>query len=276
MSATALADRLRAAGYEPRRREMLAVTAALATVGAGARALLLDGPQGCGKSALAAAVAAAHEAPLVVAQFHAWTDADELFVGVDVVAAVAGDAAAVRQDGVLAVAARLAEEHDLVVVLLDEVDKGSERAEVLLLDWLQSGRVPIRPGVHLRTQLARVLVVLTSNGARPLSDALLRRVRRVRMEPLPVDVQERILHERTGMPAGVVRLAWRAARAVGGPELSLQEGERLLGELRFAESIADVRESLAGWAARDAAQNQTALRADVAALWGELLARGAR
>ena len=241
--------------------------------GGGATALLLAGAPGVGKSALAEALAGALGAELVVSQLHAWTDADELFVGVDVAAAVAGDARAVRQPGVLARAAELAEE-GTVVLLLDEVDKAPERAEALLLDWLQTGRVPVAPGRHLRTRLDRVLVVLTSNGQRELGDALLRRCRRVEVPPLPVTAQEQILATWTGLPPGLVRVAWKAARLVAeadGAALSLQEGRHLLGELLLAEDLAEVRLSLAGWAARGPAGRALARKTpQAAAVWGEL------
>ena len=266
---------LRAVGYVARRREVLAVTAALvAPAGHGARALLLTGPPGCGKSALADAVTQVTGAHLVAYQCHAWTDADDLFVGVDVAAAVAGDSAAVRQPGVLLRVAELAEVGP-VVLLIDEIDKTSERAEALLLDWLQTGRVPVRPGEQVMTDLSRVLVILTSNGQRTLGDALMRRLRRVAMEPLPLAVTERLLHERSGAPMGIVRLTWRAARMVAEAEgnyaLSPQEGIRLLAELTLCEDINDVRESLAGWAARTVAGRVEAMSLGLAsAVWSEV------
>ena len=65
----------------------------------GIRALLVMGPPGAGKTYLAECLALGLEARLIIGQLHAWSDADELFYGVDPAAAVAGDAERVRQPG---------------------------------------------------------------------------------------------------------------------------------------------------------------------------------
>lgn len=266
-------------GYIAERHVALALAGAVGRLGGGRpglSGLLLEGPPGSGKSSLAEAAARAMGMGLVVYQAHAWTDADELFVGVDVVAAVAGDAEGTRQPGVLLRVAEAAERGP-VVVLLDELDKASERAEALLLDWLQSGRVPVAPGRQVQTRMDRVVVLATSNGERQLSDALLRRLRRTLVRPLPVAQQVTILAEATGYAVGLARMVWVAAREIAAADgceaLSLQEGRELLAELELAESADDVRNSLAGWAARGDAGRQAARRSKrVPALWGEIVA----
>ena len=267
-----ICDRLRAAGYEPRPAECLALRAVERAAG-GVRALLLEGPPGCGKTALAEAYATATGARYVYALLHSWSDDQELFRGVDVCAAVAGDAARVSQPGVLAVAAE-ASQKGPVVLCLDELDKAPERVEALLLDVLQSGRVPVRPGEHVSMRLDNVVVFLTTNAMRPITDALLRRVRRVRMQPLPVETIDRIVRERTGAPKGVVtlasRLARETARAEGNASLSLQEIAAFVRDaFTIAESADDVRILLAQWACRES--DAPARKADVAPLWGEIV-----
>jgi MoxR-like ATPase len=266
-----------AAGYNFRREEEVALRGLLAQHG-GTRAMLLEGPPGAGKTFLPEVLARALGAELVFDQFHAWTDSDQLFVGVDVAAAVEGDASAVRQDGVLARAARLSETatpDQPVIVILDEVDKAPERTEYLLLDWLQSGRVPVAPGQQLQTRMENVLVFLTSNAVRQLGDALLRRVRRVRMQPLPAATVEAIVTAKTDAPAGVVKIARKAGQEVAQAEstfLSPQELVRMVDEiLSIAESIEDIKSILSGWAAKTSSGVEVAQKSRfAAALWSEV------
>lgn len=276
-------EHLRNAGYEPRRAELLALSAMFSpspSRQSGIKAALLEGPPGCGKTSLTQAVSRVLNAAYVYHLLHSWSDDQELYVGVDVGAAVEGDAPNVRQPGVLALAAG-ASHSQVTVLCLDEVDKVQERTEYLLLDFLQTGRVPVRPGVHLQGNQDNLVVFLTSNGARPLSDALLRRVRRIRMAQLPAETMEAICHRESGVPLGVCRLLRKAAQEVAAKDeatLSLQELICLAADVwRHASSYDDVREYLAQWAARGEAGAAAARQIDLAPLWGEVLAarRGA-
>jgi MoxR-like ATPase len=261
--------------YIMRRNEELALKWALGHTSSGAACLLLEGPPGCGKSAFAEHISKTLDAPLIPHQMHAWSDADELFVGVDVVAAVAGDVPNVRQQGVLALAATQSQQ-GRVVVLLDEIDKASERTEALLLDWLQSGRVPVQPGKHLMTNQRNLIVVLTSNAQRDLSDALLRRCRRVRMDPLEERVQLELLIELCPkVPKGVVKLGQRAATTLAersASDVSLQEIQNFLNEVLEAETAEDIRLALSGWVARNPRGHQLAMIHDVAPIMAEIKA----
>ena len=263
-------------GYEARPGELLALRAVEAQRTKGLRAMLLEGPPGAGKTFLAEAYARARNSQLVFALLHTWSDDQELCSGIDVAAAVEGAADRVRQDGVLAVAAR-ASHKGLVVLCLDEVDKTQERTEALLLDFLQTGRVPIRPGEQLQANTANLVVFLTSNGQRDLSDAFLRRVRRVRMRPLPSEVVDRLVAERAKVPESLASHARKAATTVaeaeGNSALSLQEITQLAADCwSVAESASDVRELLAQLAARTDRGAASARKAKVGALWGEIVA----
>jgi MoxR-like ATPase len=262
-----------------------AVASIMAQPGHSARALLVTGAPGTGKTALAEAIAREHGGHFLYALLHSWSGADDLFAGINVPAAVAGDAASVHQPGILALAAEASQRHELVVVCLDELDKAPESVEALLLDWLQSGRVPVRPGEHLQTRLDRVLVVITSNGQRPHTDALLRRCRRLRMQPMPAELRVELAAARSGAPIGVVRLMDRAcqlvARAEGNEALSLQEISHACAEAwKVADSADAVAETLRAWAARTdegaLAVDTPEVRRLIAAIWGEIVAQRRR
>ena len=270
LNVMALEEKIRSLGYIPRRAEILALVAALLREG-GPKVFLLEGPPGTGKTAFAEVVAKALEAHFVYTLLHSWSDDQELFCGVNVVAAVKGEANEVEQPGVLALTAQKSRQ-GLTVLCLDEVDKVQERTENLLLDFLQTGRVPVGPGRHLQADLDNLLVFLTSNRTRPLGAALLRRCRRVQMVPLSRDLQEELIVSKTGAPKGLVRVTLKVAHAMaqreGREPLSLQELTLLVRELLdVAQSAEDCRLILGGWVSFE---GQLPSKADIAPLWGEL------
>lgn len=256
-------------GYLARQEEALAVAGALSRNG-GMRTLLLEGPPGCGKTALAEALAKGLGSSYFYSLLHSWSSPEDLFRGVDVTEAVRGNADGVEEPGVLAMAARASQEGQ-VVLCLDELDKANSRVEALLLDFLQSGRVPQASGQLLQARCGNILVFITSNGTRSLHEALLRRCRRVKMSPLPEET-ERSLVARQGIARGVARLLVRAANAVrklGLSTPSLQEIVSCGHDLSVCESLADVQVTLVAWLCKEAEEQATATSL-ASQIWGEV------
>lgn len=255
MKPSELSEHLFRVGYVARREELLALAGIIsAPKGQGMRVLLLQGPPGTGKTFISQAFAKITDAKYVYTLLHNWSDSSELHVGVDVQAAVAGEADNVRQPGTLAVAAR----KSLLgptVLCLDEVDKSNEQTEALLLDFLQTGRVPIQPGKHVTADPENLIVFMTSNAMRPLSDALYRRARRLNVKPLPAKVVIDIVVKQTKIPTGLVATVEKTARMVGeslNVYISPQEISRCCSEIYgVAESHQDVLSIITGWTARD-------------------------
>lgn len=239
--------------YRWRREERLAVEAMKAQNDGKMRVALLQGPPGCGKTRLAEVVAQELGATFVSYLCHTDTSAEDLFVGVDVASAVAGEAHNVRQPGALLRAVR-ASHKGLTVLLLDEVDKLAERAENFLLSFLQSGAVPTEPGCWEYACVDRLWVFLTSNATRELSDAMMRRCRRVRMIALPDEVMIEVAKEETGVPHEVAKMALRRAKDLAGTEgtvLSVQEFSALCRDIwTIAQSADDVRVFFGQWVIR--------------------------
>ncbi len=76
-----MAINLEQVGYHADQKTALAIRALLTQRSGGARALLVEGAPGTGKTALTEAVARATGAPIIYALLHSWSGADDLFVG---------------------------------------------------------------------------------------------------------------------------------------------------------------------------------------------------
>ena len=282
-------------GYVLRQRETLAL-ASLLNQRQGVRALLIEGEPGAGKTSLGEYLAKVLdvEDQLVMYMFHNWTGDDEVFKGFDAVAAFAGDKDNVFLPGVFTRVlelSRKATPEKPVICILDELDKAPERVENLLLDVLQSGRVPTKPGCSEKIELDNVIFFLTSNAHRPLNEALLRRVRRLYMNRLPAKAVNKLVtgwvsndykEMSAGHVRGLVTLANKVASQVAHKEgtfHSPQELRRLTEELinlRALNLITDIREMelvVAAWAAKNPAlqgKKDIAAGAGLNNLWGAL------
>ncbi len=204
------------------------------------RPILVEGPAGVGKTALATALSQALDHRLVRLQcyegvdearaLYEWNHAKQLL---RITAEQGADWDELRTDifgeefllpRPLLTAVR---SEQPVVLLIDEVDKADEEMEGLLLELLSEFQVTIPELGTLRAE-HRPLVVLTSNATRELSEALRRRCLFLHIDYPSAELEQRIVQSH--VPDLPDALAASVVRVVG--------ALRAL-ELRKAPSVAE-------------------------------------
>jgi len=217
-----ISDRLATVGYVADRD----IATALWLMDYLKRPLLLEGEAGVGKTEVAKALAAVHEAELIRLQCYEGLDQNAALyewnyqrqlLAIKTREGMGEDASAIEEHifseryllerPLLAAIRRL----DPPVLLIDEVDRADEEFEAFLLELLSDFQVSIPElGTVKATSIPRV--VLTSNGTREISDALRRRCLYHYVDFPDVDREAKIIFMRT--PRIDAALASQVARMV--------------------------------------------------------------
>lgn len=225
LSREAIAGRLAASGYiaDPELATALFLMEMLA------RPLLIEGAAGVGKTSIAYALAAVHEARLIRLQCYEGLDqASALYewnyqrqlLAIKAREATPNSARPAEEIEEALFSERYLLERPLLaaireprspVLLIDEIDRADEEFEAFLLELLADFQISIP---ELGTIRARSIprVVLTSNATRELSDALRRRCLYHYLDYPSIDREVAILRAR--LPAIGIDLAGQVARLV--------------------------------------------------------------
>jgi MoxR-like ATPase len=222
LSRDEISDRLATVGYVADRD----IATALWLMDYLKRPLLLEGEAGVGKTEVAKALAAVHDAELIRLQCYEGLDQNAALyewnyqrqlLAIKTREGMGEDAGAIEEHifseryllerPLLAAIRRL----DPPVLLIDEVDRADEEFEAFLLELLSDFQVSIPElGTVKATSIPRV--VLTSNGTREISDALRRRCLYHYVDFPDVDREAKIIFMRT--PRIDAALASQVARMV--------------------------------------------------------------
>lgn len=137
-------------------------------------ATILTGVPGAGKTFMAEAFAKAMDATVIFYQCTEATNASTLIGDINPAEVIRGNPEGAVAPGAIV---KVCQAEKPCVLILDEWDKGDASLDAFLLDFLQSRRIRDMNGEMQYAPSSQVWVFLTSNGERPISDALRRRVR---------------------------------------------------------------------------------------------------
>ena len=197
---------LKNAGYVAAEKLAAQIALLLASNGGAVKAMLLDGPPGAGKTALAKAVARILGVEYIYVQAHPGSAPEDFLYDANIVQilrGVSGDRTAVQtvEDVVeLGFLPRIfrASQHGLVVAFVDELDKASPKTDSLFLAALQEGEVHVRGIGTVKANLENLVLFFTKNNERQVSEPLMRRCRREYLGFPSADLEMSILTGKVG------------------------------------------------------------------------------
>ncbi len=196
-----LKEQLSAVGYRITEELSWQVQAALLAKPTGG--CFLTGPAGSGKTFLAEALGRVQDRRTFFFQAFPGCRKEELYQ--TILPDAAQPSGFRTQKGVLPQAAEASQQGPTALVL-DEWDKTHPSTDAFLLDFLQNGRVTV-PGSEVRAKQEHLIVFVTLNDERELSEPLLRRLPLLELKPPPAFLVEQALRDSHGdhryLPAAV-------------------------------------------------------------------------
>lgn len=193
-------------GYMAAEKLAAQVALLLASNGGSIKAMLLDGPPGAGKTALAKAVANILGVDYVYIQAHPGSAPEDFLYDANIVSilrGVSGDKSAVRSAedvvelGFLPTVFRMSQSGP-VVAFVDELDKANPKTDSLFLSALQEGEVVIKGVGRIKANLSNLVIFFTKNNERQVSEPLMRRCRREYLGFPSADLELAILTGKVG------------------------------------------------------------------------------
>ena len=207
------------------------------------RPLLVEGAAGVGKTEIAKAMATVLDRPLVRLQCHVGIDETRAVYEWNYQKQLLAIQASHKENEADIMHSIFTDEYLLerpllksirsdrpVVLLIDEIDKTDEEFEAFLLELLAEYQITI-PELGTMQAITKPFTVLTSNNARPLSDALRRRCAYAWIEYPSVEKELAIIRARK--PGADEMLSRDVAEAVA----ALRENQRILKKPSIAETL---------------------------------------
>lgn len=240
------------------------------------KATLLNGQPGVGKTSLCEYYADLIDAQKLYYLCHEWTTNEELLHTIDV-AKLATKNKDPYKRGILWKAIELSQK-EKVVVIIDELDKAREKVDTLLLDFVQNCRTTNPDDQFVYGKSENIWLFVTTNEKRQLTDALLRRMFKMRIQHLPPDIEKKLMavnnseyfidkqrqflinylnltefKELTETQQGVINIVHSAARSLRKAKLdiSLYEMKNFLLALSLCTDNSDVEMLVFAWLVRD-------------------------
>lgn len=202
------------------------------------RGSFLTGPAGAGKTFLAESVAQVEEYNPFFFQAFPGCRKEELF---QTILPDASQVSGFRTlPGVLPLAAK-ASQDGRTALILDEWDKTHPSTDAFLLDFLQTGRVSL-PGSLMQANQENLLVFITLNDERVLSEPLLRRMPLIELQPpAALLVAQALSDTHEGHPhLGTAITLYRRSRLVNlSKPVTIQELRQLLNAITLVGERAD-------------------------------------